>query len=360
VVASAARVETAGNNQYQSEHMGQIFKEGFSFSGYERDGLYLSLGDGRFRAISGVSGVDALTDGRGSMFADFDNDGDYDILVTTIQKTARHLYRNNVGQENNFLRVTLEGTKSGKDAFGAVVRLKTPRGIQTKIKSAGSGFVSSHDPRIIFGLGEEKAIEWMEITWPSGERQKAAGIVAGDSLKIVEGAGVTERVAESRFKLVDPEGGEARAFRALAFDREQRLPAVPVLQLSGKPTELSRAFLPGRKTLVNFWATWCVPCRAEMKELQDLWPRLTSAGVDLIGVSLDFGQPELVRGYMKELGIQYPILIAEEKAMPRIVKTDDMSVPFTLLVDEKGSVVDAFTGWSRRTQTALETLAAGP
>ena len=116
--------------------MGAIFKEGFSFSGYERDLLSMNLGDGRFMNISGVSGVDSISDGRGSVFADFDNDGDLDIFLTTAQGEAHFLFRNNVGQRNGFLRLELEGTRSGRDAFGTVVRVKTSAGVQTKMSSS--------------------------------------------------------------------------------------------------------------------------------------------------------------------------------------------------------------------------------
>ena len=123
-----------------------MFGQGFSFSGYERDPLYLNLGGKKFTDISGVSGIDSITDGRAGVFADFDNDGDLDVFSTTIQHQSHLLFRNNVGQDNNYLRIGLEGdAKTGLDAFGAVVRVKTSAGILTKIKSGGSGFISQHD-----------------------------------------------------------------------------------------------------------------------------------------------------------------------------------------------------------------------
>ena len=339
--------------------MGEIFREGFSFSGYERDDLYLNLGEGRFRNISGVSGIDSITDGRGSIFADFDNDGDLDVVVTTIQKRARLLYRNNVGQSNGFLRVALEGTESGRDAFGTVVRVKTPLGLQTKIKAGGSGFVSSHDPRLLFGLGEDPAIEWLEVTWPSGRQQRFVDVRPGDSVKLVEGAEAPRRVAENQFRLVDPEEPDAAAYRALAIRRGERLPAFPAANLAGDRTDLAQVRMPGRRMLVNFWATWCAPCRLEMRELQDLQPRLEDAGVDLVGVSLDFGETDRVREFLEKYDIGYPNLIAEEDSMTALVKGEDLSVPFSLLLDETGALLNAYSGWSRKTQKAFEGLTEG-
>ena len=135
-----------------------MFGQGFSFSGYERDPLYLNLGTKKFTDISGVSGIDSITDGRAGVFADFDNDGDLDVFSTTIQNQAHLLFRNNVGQDNNFLRIELEGGAGiSRDAFGSVVRVKTSAGILTKIKSGGSGFISQNDPRLLFGFGTRRA-----------------------------------------------------------------------------------------------------------------------------------------------------------------------------------------------------------
>jgi hypothetical protein len=113
-----------------------MFGQGFSFSGYERDPLYLNLGGKKFTDISGISGIDSITDGRAGVFADFDNDGDLDVFSTTIQHQAHLLFRNNVGQDNNFVRVVLEGKPgNGRNAFGSVVRLKTSAGTLTKRKT---------------------------------------------------------------------------------------------------------------------------------------------------------------------------------------------------------------------------------
>ena len=114
--------------------------------------MFLSLGKNdkgqvKYFEVSGLSGMDSITDGRAGVFADFDNDGDLDVFSTTIQGQSHLLFRNNVGSANNFLRVSLQGTNAGKDAFGAVVRVKTTAGIETKIKAGGSGFVSQNDLR---------------------------------------------------------------------------------------------------------------------------------------------------------------------------------------------------------------------
>lgn len=358
MVASAAKIEVAGNAGYQNHHMNEIFREGMSFSGYERDCLYLNVGQGKFREISGVSGIDSITDGRGSLFADFDNDGDLDVVVTTIQKNSRLLFRNNVGQNNGFLRVTLQGTSSGREALGATVRLKTPLGIQTKVRTAGSGFISSNDPRLLFGFGPESSIEWLEVAWPSGRTQRFTGIRPGQSLKIVEESESPERIVEKRLSLVDPESWDARAWRSLAIKKGEVMPSVQVTDVSSETAgTLTAKLKPGRRTLVNFWATWCVPCRDEMKELQSLLPRLQAAGVDLIGVSLDFGQTARVRDFLRDNGIRYPILIAAEGSLDKLLSGDDLGVPFSLLLDEKGALLAAYSGWTPQTRQSIEKLA---
>ncbi len=266
-MASSEKGEKADNASFR-KRQADLFGEGFSFSGYERDQLMLNLGEGKFLDISGVSGMDSITDGRGAVFADFDNDGDLDVFLRAVHGTAHLMFRNNVGNRNGFLRITLEGRASGRDAFGAVVRVKTSRGILTKVKSGGSGFLSQSDPRLLFGLGEDTRAEWLEVTWPSGRQQRFDGPVANTSLLLVEGESQLRRVAETRTSLPDPFTEDEAQWHSVRLRKGSALPALPVTTLDGNSGTLSSFLEPGRPTLVNLWATWCIPCRQEMPELE--------------------------------------------------------------------------------------------
>ncbi len=352
-------MEKAGNADYQDHHMSEIFQKGMSFSGYERNRLYMSRGDGTYLEISGVSGLDSITDGRGCSFADLDNDGDLDVVVTPVQEVARLVFRNNVGQDNAFIRVSLTGTRSGRDAFGAVVRLTTPHGRQTKIKLGGSGFVSSSDPRLLFGLGslEDRRRRYpLEVVWPSGLVETAeAG--AGESLHLVEGQGKIERVTEKRVTLPDPETGSDKIFRGLALRAGETIPSLSLTGVaSSSPANLSAVLKPGRRTLINFWATWCAPCAVEMPELAALYESLSRTGVDLIGISLDFGQEERVHSYLKERSIPYPNFVLGEQDVEKVFSSGQLTVPLSLVLDDEGRVVEVYSGWSADTRDGIEAL----
>jgi len=165
-----------------------LLKRRYSFSGYERDLILLNLGGAKFLDISGLSGADSISDGRGAVYLDYDDDGDLDIFLRAMHGPAHFLFRNDAGQVNRWLRVSLTGTRSGRDAFGAVVRVKTSQGILTRLKAGGEGFVSQGDPRLLFGLGNDEGVAWIEIAWPSGLTQRLPGAKAGESLRITEPA----------------------------------------------------------------------------------------------------------------------------------------------------------------------------
>lgn len=163
-----------------------LLRKNYSFSGYERDLVVLNLGGKGFLDLSGLSGADSLSDGRAAVYLDYDDDGDLDIFLRAMHGEAHHLFRNDAGQDNNWLRVSLTGTRSGKDAFGATVRVKTSHGILTRLKAGGEGFISQRDPRLLFGLGRDEGVEWVEVTWPSGTTVRLPGAGAGTHLRLLE------------------------------------------------------------------------------------------------------------------------------------------------------------------------------
>ncbi len=338
-----------------------MFGQGFSFSGYERDPLYLNLGTKKFVDISGVSGIDSITDGRAGVFADFDNDGDLDVFSTTIQNQAHLLFRNNVGQDNNFLRIALEGDeKTGRDAFGSVVRVKTSAGTLTKIKSGGSGFISQHDPRLLFGLGKDNKAEWIEVTWANGSIEKfESDAASGMTLLLKARTGKAQAIAVGKTSLPKPLTKTEIFARGLKIEIGKPLPDFAVKTMSGEASSMKKQFKPGRDTLINIWATWCVPCAKEMPELEKMRPLLAARGIDVVGINVDAERGANIKGYVAQKRVTYPIFIGGIAAIEQIYATDELSVPLSILVDEKGIVRELIPGWSAETQRKFNLLVGG-
>jgi len=125
---------------------------------------------------------------RGLACGDFDRDGDVDLLVTTNQGPV-YLYRNDVTNGNRSLRLKLTGTKSNRDAIGAVVRLTTPEGTQMHVVKTGSSYLSQSELTVTFGLGKREGADRIVIEWPSGQVQDFKGVRAGSHV-CAEGSGL--------------------------------------------------------------------------------------------------------------------------------------------------------------------------
>jgi enediyne biosynthesis protein E4 len=122
--------------------------------------------------------------GRGSAVADYDNDGDLDIAVSS-SGGALQLLRND-GKHGNWVGFALVGSRSNKQGIGARLTLETDRGRQTRELHAGESYLSSSDPRVHFGLGASTVIRSVEIRWPSGAVQKLDDVKPGRYHRITE------------------------------------------------------------------------------------------------------------------------------------------------------------------------------
>jgi hypothetical protein len=149
--------------------------------------VFHNLTKGKFEDVSAKLGPDLPQPkvARGAAYADFDRDGDLDLLITTNNGPAV-LYRNDANQaKNNFLSLRLKGTKSNRSALGATVRLDSPGGRQSQTVHSGSSYCSQSDLALTFGLARDAQAN-LEIEWPSGQRQKLSNVKANQHLVIEE------------------------------------------------------------------------------------------------------------------------------------------------------------------------------
>lgn len=133
-------------------------------------------------------------------------------------------------------------------------------------------------------------------------------------------------------------------------------PAFDLKDLSGKT--VSNASLKGQVVLVDFWATWCAPCRKSMPELQALHKKYAERGFSVVGVSIDEGGPSKVKKFVSSMKITYPIAMDSEKA-PAWDAFMVKAVPAAYLLDREGQIVAQWTGappTGKELETKIEEL----
>ncbi len=153
--------------------------------------MFRNLGRGKFEKVSEALGPDFLrpTAGRGLAVGDFDNDGDLDLAIVN-RGDYPQLLRNDGGNANHWLEVKLIGTKSNRDGIGAALKLVSDGRTQLEQAKGGMSYMSAHDPRVHFGLGQRQKIDRLEITWPSGAVDRLPNLDADQILTVREGAGI--------------------------------------------------------------------------------------------------------------------------------------------------------------------------
>src|SRR6201981_3654555 len=153
--------------------------------------MFRNLGKGRFDKVSDSLGPDFIRPiaGRGLATADYDNDGDIDI-VTNNRGDFPSLLRNDGGNANHWLEILLIGTKSNRDGIGASLKLTSESPHRGEHPKGGMSYMSANDPRIHFGLGKRTKIDSLEITWPSGQVDKLTNVAIDKIIAVKEGAGI--------------------------------------------------------------------------------------------------------------------------------------------------------------------------
>jgi len=341
----------------------ELIRADSTWSGYERNIFYANNRDGTFSDISGVVGLDFMEDGRAFALADFDHDGRQEIFLKNRNGPQLRVLKNVMENLPPAIAFRLRGTKSNRDAIGAVITLETEQGRQTRSLQAGSGFLSQHSKDVFFGLGAAKVPVHASIRWPSGLVQEIRDLPVNHRVWIEEGS------EPSRIEAFGTRMGQAQlADAGIADAMPQQIETLPTMavtwllapivapdfllpDLAGQMRAL--AALRGKPVLLNFWAAGAECCKQDwivFNQHHALW---ASKGLQLLTVNLDRPADEAnFRALVREQRLSFPILRGSEDvaAIYNILyrylfdRHRDLALPTSFLINAKGEIVKVYQG----------------
>ncbi len=324
-----------------------------SIAARQRNVLLRNDGRSGFDDVSGAAGLDLDQDGRSFAVLDLDRDGDPDLAVMAARQAPMlRIFRNDFAERAPAIAVSLTGTASNRDAIGARVTVETDRLRRTRLVHAGSGFLSQHSKRLLFGLGASERVLKLTVDWPSGRSQSfTEGLALRHSYRLVEGAELQgEPLAAA------PPSTHAVAAPALPVESPPSstwlfepfpAPDFSLADVSGRTASLQA--LRGRPAVLLFWATSAAASRAALDRLARGHDALARAGIGAVAIALD---PPASQSQVAAAGrgLALPVIHAtEELALSYAIlnrhvfmNRQDLRLPTAFLIDPAGRVVKAY------------------
>jgi tetratricopeptide (TPR) repeat protein/peroxiredoxin len=368
VANSPERAKPSHNYEQGWSAINELIRADGTWSGYERNIFYANNGDGTLSDISGVIGLDFLEDGRAFALADFDHDGRQEVFLKNRNGPQLRLLKNVAENLPPSIAFHLRGTKSNRDAIGAVITVETElgrrtRSLQSRSLQAGSGFLSQHSKEVFFGLGAAKGSLRASIRWPSGVVQQLHDLPINHRVWIEEGSEPSRmeafRTPTGRRRVADakPADSQPQEIESLPTTAETWLlapveaPDFSLPTFTGQIQNLSA--LRGKPVLLNFWATGAERCKQDWITFNQHHAAWAAQGLQLLSVNLDsVADAESVRSLMRERRLSFPILRGSEDvaAIYNILyrylfdRHRDLALPTSFLIDAKGEIVKVYQG----------------
>ena len=125
-----------------------------------------------------------------------------------------------------------------------------------------------------------------------------------------------------------------------ALGQDTKAPQLELRDLDGRVVRLGDYH--GKVVLINFWATWCPPCRAEMPDLVRLHREHRKQGLQIIGITYPPEKKARVRRFARSIKVNYPIILGTRQIKARF--SSDETLPLTIVIDRDGKITDIISG----------------
>lgn len=332
--------------------------QGKSFSGYERNALFLNQAGQGFAEVGALVGADFEDDARAVAMVDWDRDGDLDVWITNRTAPQVRLLRNNHPSAKSSVAIQLigNGKTTNRDAIGARLtlwRTSEPQLKQIRTIHAGDGFLAQSSGWVHFGIGSSKEDLNLSVAWPGGKTESLSDLKAGARYTITQGQGKLELVSTARLSIPNtiPKSAGDPGNRGLWVANQVPFPELGYTDAVGAMRSTSE-FL-GNPVLINLWATWCAPCIQELgvlgqhsETLRSQKVNVLALNVDGLGINGSAAAEANVKDVLSRVGYDLPHGIAREENLKKIGVLIEflssqrvaLTIPSSFLVDAEGNI----------------------
>ncbi|MBC8370053.1 MAG: ASPIC/UnbV domain-containing protein [Planctomycetes bacterium] len=330
-----------------------VRNEGLSWSGRERNRIFLSMAAKKFADVSATTATDFPEDGRSIAKCDWNNDGAVDLILRNRNAPRLRVLQNNL-LHNNWLQVRLVGnaTTVSRDAIGTKVVATIGDTQYVQHLTAGDGYLNQSSKTLYFGLASASLIDNLELSWPDGSKMSFDNVAVNQLMTVTQGKGIKSSGSNS-LKLT------SAPWQGVSEKDVWRIPLVSRLPMAEIPIpstlEPNRKLgdLAGNPVLLNFWSTTCAACLEELDELSSARRKLDRFNLQVVPMLTEgVERADVADKFMKSFGFETLAGMADDKVaqimqviVNEVLGADTATpLPFSLLIDSRGDLVEIYFG----------------